>query len=38
VGAHITVRSSDRAIRIAVASVLGTIAVVYAIGELIALL
>jgi uncharacterized membrane protein YfcA len=37
-GAHLAIRSSDRTLRIAVAWVLGTIAVVYAAGELIALL
>src|SRR4051794_25023172 len=37
VGANLTIRSSDRTLRIAVATVLGLIALVYAVGELIAL-
>jgi len=37
VGAHLAIRSSDRTLRLSVAIVLGTIAVVYAVGELIAL-
>jgi hypothetical protein len=36
-GAHLAIRSSDRALRLSVAIVLGTIAVVYAVGEIIAL-
>lgn len=38
VGAHLAIRSSDRALRLSVAIVLGTIAVVYAVGEVIALM
>ena len=38
VGAHLAIRASDRALRITVGSVLGTIAVVYGVAELIALL
>jgi uncharacterized membrane protein YfcA len=38
VGAHVTITSSDRTVRIAVATVLGTIAVIYAGGEIIAIL
>jgi uncharacterized membrane protein YfcA len=38
VGAHLAITAPDRTLRIAVASVLGTIAVVYATGEIIALL
>ena len=37
VGAHLAIRASDRALRITVASVLGTIAVVYGVVELVAL-
>jgi uncharacterized membrane protein YfcA len=37
VGAHLAIRSSDRALRLSVAIVLGSIAVVYAVGEIIAL-
>ena len=37
VGAHLAIRSSDRGLRLSVAFVLGTIAIVYAVGELIAL-
>ncbi len=37
VGAHLAIRSSDRALRLSVAIVLGTIAVVYAVGEIAAL-
>jgi uncharacterized membrane protein YfcA len=37
VGAHLAIRSSDRALRLSVGIVLGSIAVVYAVGELIAL-
>jgi uncharacterized protein len=37
VGAHLALRSSDRALRLSVAIVLGTIAVVYAVGEVAAL-
>ena len=36
-GAHLTINTSDRMLRILVGSVLGTIAVVYAIGEALAL-
>jgi hypothetical protein len=36
-GAHLTINTSDRMMRILVGSVLGTIAVVYAIGEILAL-
>jgi uncharacterized protein len=36
-GAHLAIRSSDRTLRITVASVLGAIAVVYAVGEILAL-
>jgi uncharacterized membrane protein YfcA len=38
VGAHLAIRSSERGLRLAVALVLGSIAIVYATGELIALL
>ena len=37
VGAHLAIRSSDRALRLSVAVVLGSIAIVYAAGEIIAL-
>ncbi len=37
VGAHLAIRSSDRALRLSVAIVLGTIAIVYAAGEIAAL-
>jgi uncharacterized protein len=37
VGAHLAIRSSERGLRLAVAIVLGSIAIAYAIGELIAL-
>jgi hypothetical protein len=37
VGAHLAIRASDRALRISVASVLGTIAIVYGVVELVAL-
>ncbi|MGZ6966800.1 MAG: sulfite exporter TauE/SafE family protein [Acidimicrobiia bacterium] len=37
VGAHLAIRSSDRALRLSVAIVLGTIAIVYAAGEILAL-
>jgi uncharacterized membrane protein YfcA len=37
VGAHLAIRSSDRALRLSVAIVLGSIAIVYAAGEIIAL-
>jgi uncharacterized protein len=37
VGAHLAIRSSDRTLRLSVAIVLGTIAIVYAVGEIIAL-
>ena len=37
VGAHLAIRASDRALRITVASVLGTIAIVYGVVELVAL-
>jgi uncharacterized membrane protein YfcA len=37
-GAHLAIRTPDRTLRVAVASVLGTIAVVYAVGELMELL
>ena len=37
VGAHLAIRSSDRALRLSVAIVLGSIAIVYAVGEIIAL-
>lgn len=36
-GAHLTLRTSDRTMRILVGTVLGTIAVLYAIGEILAL-
>jgi uncharacterized membrane protein YfcA len=38
VGAHLTISASDRTVRISVALVLGTIAVIYAAGEIIELL
>ena len=38
VGAHLAIRSSERALRLSVAIVLGTIAIIYAVGELAALL
>ena len=37
VGAHLAIRSSDRALRVAVAVVLGSIAVIYTVGEVLAL-
>jgi uncharacterized membrane protein YfcA len=37
IGAHLTISSSDRALRISVGTALGLIAIVYAIGELLAL-
>jgi uncharacterized membrane protein YfcA len=37
VGAHLAIRSSDRALRLSVAIVLGSIAIIYAAGEIIAL-
>jgi uncharacterized membrane protein YfcA len=37
VGAHLAIRSSDRGLRLSVAIVLGTIAIIYAVGELLAL-
>jgi hypothetical protein len=37
VGAHLAIRSSDRQLRLSVAIVLGTIAIVYAVGEVVAL-
>ena len=37
VGAHLAIRSSDRALRLSVAIVLGSVAIVYAAGEIIAL-
>jgi uncharacterized membrane protein YfcA len=37
IGAQVTIAASDRALRLAVATVLGVIAVVYAAGELVAL-
>jgi hypothetical protein len=37
IGAHITINASDRTLRLTVGSMLGAIAVVYAIGELLAL-
>ena len=37
IGAHLAIRSSDRGLRIAVAIVLGSIAVAYGVGEIIAL-
>ncbi len=37
VGAHLAIRSSDRGLRLSVAIVLGTIAIVYALGEIRAL-
>jgi uncharacterized membrane protein YfcA len=36
-GAHLTIRASDRTMRILVGTVLGTIAVVYGVGEVLAL-
>jgi uncharacterized protein len=38
VGAHLAIRSSDRGLRLSVAIVLGTIAIIYAAGEIAALL
>ncbi len=38
VGAHLAIRSSDRSLRLSVAIVLGTIAIVYAAGEIVSLL
>jgi uncharacterized membrane protein YfcA len=38
VGAHLAIRASDRALRLSVAVVLGTIALVYAAGEVVSLL
>ncbi len=38
VGAHLAIRSSERGLRLSVAIVLGTIAIIYAVGELSALL
>ncbi len=38
VGAHLAIRSSERTLRLSVAIVLGTIAVIYAVGEITALL
>jgi uncharacterized membrane protein YfcA len=38
VGAHLAIRASDRTLRITVASVLGSIAIVYGVVELVALL
>jgi uncharacterized membrane protein YfcA len=37
IGAHLTIRASDRALRITVGSMLGLISVIYAAGELLAL-
>jgi hypothetical protein len=37
VGAHLTIRSSDRALRLSVAVVLGSIALIYLIGEIVSL-
>jgi uncharacterized protein len=37
VGAHLAVRSSDRTLRLLVAGVLGTISVIYGVGEVLAL-
>ena len=37
VGAHLAIRSSDRTLRLSVGIVLGSIAVVYAVGEILAL-
>ncbi len=37
VGAHLAIRSSDRALRLSVGIVLGAIAVLYAVGEILAL-
>jgi uncharacterized membrane protein YfcA len=37
VGAHLAIRSSDRTLRLSVGIVLGAIAIVYAVGELVAL-
>jgi hypothetical protein len=36
-GAHLAIVSSERVLRLAVATVLGTIAVVYGVGEVVAL-
>jgi uncharacterized membrane protein YfcA len=38
IGAHLTIRSSDRRMRVLVAGMLGTIALAYGIGEILALL
>jgi uncharacterized membrane protein YfcA len=38
VGAHLAIRSSDRTLRLSVGIVLGAIAVVYAVGEILALI
>jgi uncharacterized membrane protein YfcA len=38
IGAHLTIRSSDRRMRVLVAGLLGTIALAYGIGEILALL
>lgn len=38
VGAHLAIRSSDRALRITVATVLGVIAITYAVGEIASLM
>jgi uncharacterized membrane protein YfcA len=37
IGAHLTIRSSDRALRITVGTMLGVISLIYAIGEIVAL-
>jgi uncharacterized membrane protein YfcA len=37
IGAHLTISSSERRLRISVGSALGAIALIYAVGELIAL-
>jgi hypothetical protein len=37
IGAHLTIRSSDRTLRIVVGSVLGVMAIGYAVGEILAL-
>jgi uncharacterized membrane protein YfcA len=37
IGAHFTINASDRTLRLTVGSMLGAIAVVYAVGELLAL-
>jgi uncharacterized membrane protein YfcA len=36
-GAHLAIRSSDRGLRLKVAALLGTVALIYAAGELLAL-